>query len=103
MSEVFNFEDEKQKRTPHFQGRAKCLDCKHEWQAVWPKEAGIIDLECPSCGMVKGLPVGTVRPQDDAKIFVCLRCDTGCVHFHITSEWKAFCCYCGFEHDLNDV
>ena len=29
-------------------GKAECLQCGHEWVAVWP--LGADELECPACG-----------------------------------------------------
>jgi len=37
---------------PHAAGRARCLDCRHEWQAVAP--VGVRWLECPSCSLERG-------------------------------------------------
>ena len=31
-------------------GRAECIDCFHEWVAVWP--LGGKALECPECGSI---------------------------------------------------
>lgn len=39
-------------RRPHMSGAARCLDCKHEWQAVAP--IGTLWLECPNCTLVRG-------------------------------------------------
>jgi len=33
---------------PWCKGAAWCLDCHHEWVAVWP--LGAESLECPACG-----------------------------------------------------
>ena len=33
---------------PWCNGAAWCLDCHHEWVAVWP--LGAESLECPACG-----------------------------------------------------
>lgn len=46
-SVVISFEHEKEKRQPHFNGKARCLSCKHEWMAV--AESGSAWLECPKC------------------------------------------------------
>ncbi len=32
----------------HLFGQAECLNCGHEWVAVWPE--GCPALECPKCG-----------------------------------------------------
>ena len=33
---------------PWCNGAAWCLECRHEWVAVWP--LGAESLECPACG-----------------------------------------------------
>lgn len=38
------------------QGAARCLDCRHEWQAVAP--AGTLWLDCPACTLTRGRFVG---------------------------------------------
>lgn len=43
----------------HLSGEALCIGCRHKWVAVAP--VGTWQLECPSCGAMKGvfrLPVG---------------------------------------------
>lgn len=42
----------RQKREQHSSGKARCLDCKHEWVAVAP--TGTPWLECPSCTLFRG-------------------------------------------------
>lgn len=41
------------KPEPTNAGEAKCLACGREWIAVAP--ISVIALECPSCGMLRGL------------------------------------------------
>ena len=48
MTNVTRLDD----RRPHWQGHARCLDCRHEWEAVAPR--GAVWLECPSCSLVRG-------------------------------------------------
>lgn len=51
MSNVVDFPA---KKTPHVEGEALCLACKHAWVAVAPCPAPPW-LECPECGTVRGL------------------------------------------------
>lgn len=53
MTNVIEF----QKKDKSITGQAKCMDCKHEWTAVVPKDSvdSILEwLECPSCSLLKG-------------------------------------------------
>lgn len=79
---------------PHLQGQARCLACRHEWQAVAP--IGTFDLECPSCGLMRGAwtfpvvaPAGTVV----------WRCRCGCEHMFVTPV-NVMCAGCGQEADF---
>ena len=44
---VIDFKEARAAREPHAQGEAKCVCCKHTWQAVAP--VGTINLECLNC------------------------------------------------------
>lgn len=48
---------------PHLTGRARCLGCKHEWEAVAP--VGPVQLECPACGLVRGRFIYNVMHDGD--------------------------------------
>lgn len=52
MSNVVSLAERKAEMTPHLTGRAQCVGCQHEWQAVAP--IGTDALECPACGLHKG-------------------------------------------------
>jgi hypothetical protein len=43
---------------PYLSGRARCLDCGHEWEASAP--VGTVHLECPKCTTSKGVMRGPV-------------------------------------------
>ena len=49
---VIDMQVEKEKRNPHLCGKARCLACRHEWQAVAP--VGSTWLECPECKLLRG-------------------------------------------------
>lgn len=53
---VVDLSAEREKRTPHSAGRARCLACKHEWVAVAP--TGVTWMECPACLLERGRFVG---------------------------------------------
>jgi hypothetical protein len=74
MGEVLKFKPP-EREEPHLSGEAVCIGCKHQWVAVAP--LGTWQLECPSCGSMKGifrLPVGAERGKD-----LEFACTCGCV------------------------
>lgn len=77
---------------PHLAGKMVCLECKHNWVGVSP--LGISALECPQCGMIKGVHVGVCCPD------IAYTCKCGNHHFFIVYEGKALCCYCGEYHEF---
>lgn len=87
MGQLVNLEAERILRNPHREGEARCLNCKHSWQAIAP--VGTYRLECPSCHTTQGVFNGvssTAHPQ--------WQCQCG--------EWQFFidlvgpyCIHCG--------
>lgn len=57
MGEVAALDDYR----PTMQGPATCLDCGHRWEAVAPP--GTVTMTCKSCGLDKGVWVGTFLPR----------------------------------------
>lgn len=58
MSEVIILDEarrraEEEKPSPHIQGPAMCLACKHEYTAVVPVGADVSKMECPACGAMR--------------------------------------------------
>lgn len=78
----------------HYASHAKCLACNHKWEAVSP--AGVIDLECPSCGATRGVATQCLVPDD-----ICYVCGCGNSCFSITPQ-GAFCLGCGITHCWDD-
>lgn len=68
-ADILDLETARFLRNPHKEGRARCLACKHEWTALSP--IGTVTLECPSCGLMKGLYLGLMETQN--------------------AQWKCFC------------
>lgn len=58
----------KDDETPWINGKARCIGCGHEWQAVTPagKPQG---LECPECHALKGVIRGMAIAEGE--IFIC--------------------------------
>jgi len=55
---------------PHMAGPARCMECKHDWQAAAP--VGTVTLECPSCGTFKGAWRGAINPAPGTPIWKCV-------------------------------
>jgi len=73
-------------RGPHLTGEAICTGCKHEWTAV--AEVGTLQLECPSCGTMKGLFKHACEPV------TAWTCNCGCFVFMISPQ-GVICYSCG--------
>ena len=88
MAEVVNLFAPKTE--PYGEGPAKCLACKHEWEAVAP--LGQVHLECPACSTHLGVwrhPF--VREEEH------WRCRCGNELFSITRNC-IYCPACGLKH-----
>ena len=86
MGEVVAF---RQKKVPTMRGSARCLHCRHTWEVVVP-EGMIMALECPQCGLWKGVLEGLIEPGHGTR-FVCY---CGCDLFYILPE-GCQCLLCG--------
>ena len=69
MAEVIYLDKKREKLSPHMTGKAKCIQCKHEWVGVAPQ--GTIWLECPSCTLQKGAFIYACEPDNMKSIFTC--------------------------------
>ena len=74
----------------HGAGPAKCMGCKHTWEAVVP--VGTTELGCPACGAWKGILCGLYMPA------VVLECECGCDLFYLTIDGP-MCPNCGLSVD----
>jgi len=72
---------------PHLTSICICLECKHEWVGVMP--LGTCSLECPECGLEKGVCKGVACPEE------AWQCKCGCIHFFVSDTHHILCCYCG--------
>lgn len=77
-------------------GPARCLECRHEWEAVAP--VGTYSLECPKCHTWKGVLSGFVTVPNDCEVWVC-GCDSDL--FYITPDYTQ-CARCGKEQNFGD-
>jgi len=85
MAHIISFP---QKTEGHLSGPAICLGCGYIWQAVSP--VGVIAaLECPRCGLDKGVLRGLVEPEG-----AYFRCKCGCYLYFILVD-GCQCLMCG--------
>lgn len=71
----------REERTPHWQGQAICLGCRHIWEASAP--VGVNDsLECPACNLTKGAVRNLWAAPDGA---LELQCNCGS---HVLTAYK---------------
>jgi hypothetical protein len=93
---VIDFEAERLLRNPHRTGKARCLNCKHEWVAVAP--VGTHALECSQCQTFQGVFIGASNTQ-----FQQWQCCCGEYLFYIDAKGP-YCAHCGTrpEH-LTDI
>lgn len=82
---------------PHMQGPAVCLHCKTTWDAV--ALAGTWHLECPSCGLWKGVFQGLALAADGDQVWTC---DCGGTLFQCTRSVGWRCVTCGSLDDRFD-
>ena len=102
MGEVVDFKKAKIESKPHYSGACICLECKHQWTGVWPYEAGMFGLECPSCSANKGTIAGLCSPDTEAVVFTCMECVAKCQIFHIIANGGGVVClYCGYHHSAD--
>jgi hypothetical protein len=92
---VVSLQKFKEERSPHLQGRCRCMLCRYEWQGVAP--VGTTWLECPKCGAEKGYFITETMPPEDALIW---RCNCGNELFVIRPEGYAMCVNCGVSQSF---
>lgn len=74
----------------HLRGKARCLHCRREWEAVAPVGT-VSGLECPECNLPKGVLVGLVGAAEGKQVWTC-NCD--CNVFYLTPD-AINCLNCG--------
>lgn len=93
MTNLIDLQAEREKRTPHAQGKTRCVVCEHESQAVAP--LGVHWMECAQCHLLKST---WVNPFRRGKLAWTCRC--GCDVFGI-SERLIYCQHCGKEQEFS--
>ena len=85
---VICLKEEKENRTPHNVGDAKCIMCGHKWVAICP--VGTQWLECSECHSMKGLLIYPCERKDRLH----WNCNCGNDLFHMTPD-GTYCPNCG--------
>lgn len=75
------------KTKPTMTGPAKCLSCRHEWQAV--SSVGTKWMQCPACDLLMGRAMGPVSEEG-----LHWQCKCGNDLFYIKKD-HAYCAVCG--------
>lgn len=89
MADIINLSMAREARMRHLRGPARCLSCRHEWEAVTP-EGCIASLECPACALFTGVLQGVSQPENG----VCFVCNCGCDLYYILPDGLQ-CLRCG--------
>jgi hypothetical protein len=85
---IVSLDAAREARSPHMTGRAVCLDCRHEWQAVAP--TGIVWLVCPGCSLQRGRFLNHTEVESGTH----WTCPCGCDLFYVTPT-AFYCPNCG--------
>jgi hypothetical protein len=88
---VVDLAEERERRRPHTAGKVLCLACSHRWTAAVP--VGVAELECPSCGLVRGVWCLPLELEVGTHKWVC---DCGADLFKLADR-AAVCARCGAE------
>lgn len=83
---------------PHTEGPVLCVECKHEWVGVAP--CGTVGLECPNCGLAKGVRKSFIEASEGDIVFICGYCEG--TLFTLYKD-QVLCAGCGFSNSWHDL
>lgn len=92
-AEIISLDTWKADQEPHWEGRAKCLECGNIHHAVAP--AGVTQMECLACGLEKAAWMGLMRPA------TWWRCGCGNDLFYVEAA-GCLCAKCGARQAFPD-
>ena len=98
MAEIVDFAQAKLENSPHLAMLAICLGCRKEWTSVAP--IGMVsDLECPGCGLMKGVSKTLIGGDNNDMIYRC-KCGSEALTAIITpaGAMRLRCMLCGIDH-----
>ena len=90
MSNIVDLAAKRESLQPHLTGPIRCMHCTHEWVGVTPVGA-YAELECPACGLHKGVRMGCIMLSPGKLRWVC---NCGCDVF-ILADAAPVCIQCG--------
>jgi len=91
---IIDFTAAKRERSPHWEGRVICMDCRHEWQGVGPVGKHVA-IDCPECALPKGVTKWLHGAQVGDVEF---RCICGCealTAYYRAGRFTLCCMACG--------
>lgn len=92
---VISFAEAKAEREPHLAGEALCIGCRHKWACVAP--VGTWQLECPTCGAMKGIFRYPIGAQEGDLGFACsCGCEALTAYMH-QGHFRLKCMSCGID------
>lgn len=95
---VIDFAAKKLEREPHSEGWRICLGCRHEWRGVAPLGVNS-SLECPECGLAKGVTKNLYGEEDGDAVFLCnCGCDVLFASVDRQGVRRIQCVACGVNH-----
>lgn len=101
MSNVIDLGQHRLKKQPHVSGWVTCMspECKHTWVGVAPVERDT-DLECPKCGLVRGVwSMNFTVPEGDLT-FTCNGCES---QYYKVGRASVTCIGCGATSTFEEL
>lgn len=91
MSNVVDFQAKALENSPHLEGEAVCVHCKHVWAAVAPVHINN-GLECPECKLRRGVWRYNVEVNENEIRYKCNHCTS---EYFMVTLTSVFCIGCG--------
>ena len=93
---VISLEEKRREREPHSHGTAKCMNCKHEWEAVVPTGTHVLD--CPQCESHRGMWKYPFAAPVGSAYLSCANCDSEHLYTYIMQGARYVrCASCGSD------
>lgn len=90
MSNVVNLADHRLRSKAHAEGEARCVNCRHDWIAIAP--AGAYMLQCPKCELNTGAFLNAMHAAEGEEVLTCSNC--GCDLFFVMRPGVLRCHRC---------
>ena len=83
----------RKREEPHLEGEAQCIACQHRWAATAP--VGTWQLECPSCGLMKGMFRYPIDADEGDLSFSCICGCEALIAYFRNGKFRLQCMNCG--------